>query len=71
MKNSGIGFLGLLTLMFIGFKITGFLYWSWWLVLLPLYIVPAIMLGFAITGVLITTFVLGFSYAAECRHRRN
>lgn len=33
----GIGFLGLLGLLFIGLKLTGYINWSWWLVLLPLY----------------------------------
>jgi len=32
-----IGFFGLLTLMFIGFKISGHIDWSWWLVLAPFY----------------------------------
>jgi len=34
---SGTGFLGLLTILFIGLKLTGVISWSWWLVLLPLY----------------------------------
>ncbi len=32
-----IGFLGLLTLLFIALKLTGVIAWSWALVLLPLY----------------------------------
>lgn len=32
-----IGFLGLLTLIFITLKLTGNIAWSWWLVLLPFY----------------------------------
>lgn len=47
-----IGFMGLLALLFIGLKLTGFINWSWWLVLLPLYggfalwiILAAIMLA--------------------------
>lgn len=35
--NVGIGFLSLLGILFIGLKLTGFIAWSWWLVLLPLY----------------------------------
>lgn len=30
-----IGFVGLLTLIFITLKLTGYIDWSWWLVLLP------------------------------------
>lgn len=36
-SSSGIGFLGLLTIVFIVLKITGYIDWSWWLVLLPAY----------------------------------
>lgn len=32
----GPGFLGLLTLLFIGLKLAGVIDWSWWLVLSPL-----------------------------------
>ena len=38
--NVGIGFFGLLGLLFIGLKLAGIApvaAWSWWLVLLPLY----------------------------------
>ena len=38
-----INFLGLLTILFIGLKLTNYIGWSWWLVLLPLYIWPAIV----------------------------
>lgn len=33
----GPGFLGCLGLLFIALKLTGYINWSWWLVLLPLY----------------------------------
>ena len=36
-NNNGIGFFGLLSLMFIGLKLTEVINWSWWLVLLPMY----------------------------------
>lgn len=35
-KNNGIGFAGLLQLLFIGLKLTGYINWSWWIVLLQL-----------------------------------
>lgn len=42
-KNSGgVGFLGLLTLLFIGLKLTGYIAWSWWWVLAPTWIPVAI-----------------------------
>lgn len=37
-SSSGIGFCGLLTVMFIGLKLTGCIDWSWWWVTSPLWI---------------------------------
>lgn len=37
-SNSGVGFTGLLTVLFIGLKLTGHIDWSWWWVLSPLWI---------------------------------
>ncbi len=36
-NSSGIGFFGLLTVLFVGLKLTGFISWSWWWVLLPMW----------------------------------
>lgn len=36
MKNSGVTFLGLLTILFIALKLCGVIAWSWWCVLSPL-----------------------------------
>lgn len=33
-SNAGIGFFGLLTIVFIVLKLTGYINWSWWLVLI-------------------------------------
>lgn len=52
-KSTGVGFLTLLGLLFIGLKLGGVITWSWWLVLLPLYGWFAIFLIF----VLITLFI--------------
>jgi hypothetical protein len=35
--GGGIGFFGILTLIFITLKLTGVINWSWWLILLPFY----------------------------------
>lgn len=44
-KNTGgVGFLGLLTLLFIGLKLTGYITWSWLWVLAPLWIPISIAL---------------------------
>jgi hypothetical protein len=47
-RHREFGFLGLLTLLFIGLKLGGVISWSWWLVLAPLWMPVAafiIMLG--------------------------
>lgn len=42
--SGGIGFLGALTLIFIVLKLCGVISWSWWLVLMPLWIELGIVL---------------------------
>ena len=37
-SSTGIGFTGLLTILFIGLKLTHYIDWSWWWVLSPLWI---------------------------------
>lgn len=37
-SSGGIGFAGLLTIAFIVLKLTGFIAWSWWWILSPLWI---------------------------------
>lgn len=41
-SSGGIGFCGLLTIVFIILKLTNYIDWSWWWVLSPLWI-PAII----------------------------
>ncbi len=36
--NGGVGFFGFLTLLFIGLKLTGYVDWSWWIVLSPIWV---------------------------------
>ena len=36
-RSRGIGFFGLLAIVFITLKLTGFITWSWWWVLAPLW----------------------------------
>jgi hypothetical protein len=51
-SGGGIGFAGLLTILFIGLKLGGVINWSWLWVLSPLWI------GFLISIVLIVIFVI-------------
>lgn len=37
-KSGGVGFVGLLTIAFIVLKLTGYIAWSWWWVLSPIWI---------------------------------
>lgn len=37
-SSGGIGFVGLLTILFIGLKLTNYIDWSWWWVLSPIWI---------------------------------
>ena len=41
--GGGIGFVGLLTILFIGLKLTGYINWSWWWVLSPIWIVSLLL----------------------------
>lgn len=43
-SSSGIGFVGLLTIVFITLKLTNYIAWSWWWVLSPLWIMPVILI---------------------------
>ena len=44
-KSGGVGFSSLLTVLFIGLKLTGYVSWSWWWVLAPIWAPLAIVLG--------------------------
>lgn len=45
-----VGFLDILGIVFVVLKLTETIAWSWWLVLLPFYIVPAVVLGLMLIG---------------------
>lgn len=49
--SSGIGFPGLLTILFIGLKLTGSIDWSWWWVLCPIWLPVAVVLCLVILAV--------------------
>jgi len=55
-SSGGIGFLGLLTILFVALKLTGKIAWSWWWVLSPLWIS-------AIIGIVILSIVLAIAIA--------
>ena len=56
-SSGGIGFFGALGILFIGLKLTNFISWSWWLVLLPIWGPIASVLAFLLI-VLFAAFVV-------------
>jgi predicted tellurium resistance membrane protein TerC len=56
-KSGSIEFMGLLTIVFIALKLTGYITWPWWLVLAPLwgsiaFWLAIVVIGFIILGVI-------------------
>lgn len=47
-SNTGIGFAGLLTIVFITLKLTGYINWSWIWILCPIWIQLALVLIIAV-----------------------
>lgn len=56
-RSAGIGFWGALALMFIGFKLTGYIEWSWWWVLAPLWAPFALILAVILLALTLSTLV--------------
>ena len=52
--SSGIGFSGLLAILFIALKLTGYITWSWLWVLAPIWI-PFIIVVFILISIVIIT----------------
>lgn len=44
-SSGGIGFFGLLTVLFVALKLTGYITWSWWWVLVLVWAPLALVLG--------------------------
>lgn len=55
-SSGGISFAGLLTLLFIGLKLTGFIAWSWWWVLSPLWISAVLVIAIIAVAVAVAAF---------------
>ncbi len=52
-KKQGINLAGLLTILFIGLKLTGYITWSWVWVLCPVWIPYAIGISFLVFGAIV------------------
>lgn len=53
MTNGGVGFVGLLQLVFIVLKLCGVIAWSWWLVMLPLIIEAGFVVVVLFVGLIV------------------
>lgn len=51
-QSGGIGFTGLLTILFVGLKLGGVISWSWWWVLSPLWISFGLVIGVLILALI-------------------
>ena len=56
-SSGGIGFTGLLTVLFVGLKLTNVIAWSWWWVLSPMWIPLLLLIGFLIIAAIFTAFL--------------
>ena len=53
-SSSGVGVLGLLGVLFVALKLTGFIDWSWWWVTAPFW-------GAAVLALLIISIIVAFA----------
>ena len=67
-SSGGIGFFGLLTILFIGLKLGGVITWSWLWVLSPLWIAFGIVLLFFMCFAIFTAI---FTIFAIIAHKNN
>lgn len=52
-SNTGIGFSGLLTIVFITLKLLNVINWSWWWVLSPIWISVALAVVILLIGIIV------------------
>jgi hypothetical protein len=55
-SSGGIGFPGLLTVLFVGLKLTGYISWPWVWVLSPLWI--SALIGLTVVGILLVLYLI-------------
>lgn len=58
--SGGMGFAGWLTILFIALRLTGYINWSWWWVLSPIWI------SFSIVGIIILVILIVALAAKLC-----
>lgn len=55
-SSGGIGFAGLLAVLFIGLKLGGVIAWSWWWVLSPIWLPITVVLSVIVAGFVLVFF---------------
>lgn len=65
-----VGFLHLLTLLFIGLKLTGYIAWSWWWVLSPIWLPRAVIIGVIIFVALVAVILTSIGFLIDEINRR-
>lgn len=68
-SGGGVGFVGLLTVVFVVLRLTGFIDWAWWWLASPLWIGAALALG-AIGAIAVVAFISIVIEDAMARRRR-
>jgi hypothetical protein len=63
-QSGGVGFGGLLTVLFVGLKLTDVIDWSWWWVLAPLWI-PAALVAVIVFSLCVASVVVKAAKAAK------
>jgi hypothetical protein len=60
-RSGGVGFFGLLAVLFIGLKLGGVIDWNWFLVLAPIWAPMAIGFGMLLLVVAVSVMIGGFT----------
>ena len=68
--SEGVGFLGLLTLLFVALKLTGHVDWSWWWVTLPFWGPFALLIGGCAIFLALMVPALAVAWVLGWRERR-
>lgn len=63
--SGGISTTGLLGVLFVGLKLTGYITWSWWWVLAPFWLPLAVVFGFLLGALAASGLVVLVSFIFE------
>jgi len=66
-SSGGVGFAGLLTIVFIVLKLTGFITWPWWWVVAPIWLPLLFLVALFVIGAVIIGIKEGFDYYKQVK----